>query len=352
MRNKIQQIDSDNGNDDGTGGDFTPLPFLTMMVRAGILRDLAEGIIAYGLKPKFPKKKNLLDATEQFQTFANGVMNAEDLPEQKIIDMWSDFERSIGCMSKKSIRFENKGIRYDVINTQEMNIKHDRNQKEVPSLINLMMIGWQAMLCNVYFVDKDDNVDHDPRKLTRIQYIGNSQKTQPSRYNSIKFATSPWNTTFFNRDAPATDIKSFKQFMMFLCVENTRPGLTSKSQAIIKRQALHLVYNVTDQFQWTFRVTAPNTDADLFSCEDSEKKLSSAEKQKKTMKKIATMKDAMDFLIARKGFGTTLPEDFMPYWTRLSSVIDTLGADTTKKTKTKKPKKKRKKTSDKTIDAA
>ena len=64
------------------------------------------------------------------------------------------------------------------------------------------------------------------------------------------------------------------------------------------------------------------------------------------------MKDAMDFLIARKGFGTTLPEDFMPYWNRLSSVIDTLGADTTKKTKTKKPNKKRKKTSDKTIDAA
>ena len=92
-----------------------------------------------------------------------------------------------------------------------------------------------------------------------------------------------------------------------------------------------MVYNVTDKFQWTFHVTAPNPDPDQLLCEDSEKKLSSAEKQKKTMKKIATMKDAMDFLIVRKGFGTTLPEDFMPYWNKLSSVIDTLGADTTKK---------------------
>ena len=285
MRNKIQEEADNSGKNDGKDGDCTPLPFLTTMVRAGILQDLAEGIIAYGLKPKLTNNTNVLKATDQFQTFANGVMNARDLPEQKIIDMWSDFERSIGCMSKKSIRFENKGIRYDVINTQEMNIKHDRNQKEVPSLINLMMICWQAMLCNVYFVDKDDNVDHDPRKLTRIQYIGNSQKTQTSRYNSIKFATSPWNTTFFNRDAPTTDIKSFKQFMMFLCVENTRPGLTSKSQAVITRQALQLVYNVTDKMQWKFHVTAPNPDADLLFCDDSEKKLSSAEKQKKTMKK-------------------------------------------------------------------
>ena len=83
MRNKIQQIDNDNGNDDGTGGDFTPLPFLTMMVRAGILRDLAEGIIAYGLKPKLTKEINVVKATEKIQTFANGVVNAEDLPEKK-----------------------------------------------------------------------------------------------------------------------------------------------------------------------------------------------------------------------------------------------------------------------------
>ena len=69
------------------------------------------------------------------------------------------------------------------------------------------------------------------------------------------------------------------------------------------------------------------------------------------MKKNATMKDAIDLLIVHEGFDKQLPENFMPYWNQLSSVIDTLGADTTKKTKTKKPNKKRKKNSDKTIDA-
>ena len=87
MRNKIQEEADNSGKNDGKDGDFTPLPFLTTMVRAGILRDLAEGIIAYGLKPKLTNNENVLNATEQFQTFANGVMNAEDLPEQKIIDV-------------------------------------------------------------------------------------------------------------------------------------------------------------------------------------------------------------------------------------------------------------------------
>ena len=101
MRNKIQEEADNSGKNDGKDGDCTPLPFLTTMVRAGILQDLAEGIIAYGLKPKLTNNTNVLKATDQFQTFANGVMNARDLPEQKIIDMWSVFETSIGCMSKK-----------------------------------------------------------------------------------------------------------------------------------------------------------------------------------------------------------------------------------------------------------
>ena len=115
MRNKIQEEADNSGKNDGKDGDCTPLPFLTTMVRAGILQDLAEGIIAYGLKPKLTNNTNVLKATDQFQTFANGVMNAEEFPEQNIIVVWADFERSIACMSTKSIRQENKGISYDAI---------------------------------------------------------------------------------------------------------------------------------------------------------------------------------------------------------------------------------------------
>ena len=55
------------------------------------------------------------------------------------------------------------------------------------------------------------------------------------------------------------------------------------------------------------------------------------------MKTTATIKDAIDLLIVHKGFEAQLPEDFLPYWERLCSVIDTLGADTTKTTKKGNP---------------
>ena len=86
MRNKIQEEADNSGKNDGKDGDFTPLPFLTTMVRAGILRDLAEAIIAYGLKPKLTKQANVVEATKLFQTFAKGVINAKQLPRKEIID--------------------------------------------------------------------------------------------------------------------------------------------------------------------------------------------------------------------------------------------------------------------------
>ena len=53
------------------------------------------------------------------------------------------------------------------------------------------------------------------------------------------------------------------------------------------------------------------------------------------------MKDAIDLLIVHKDFEAQLPEDFLPYWERLCSVIDTLGADTTRTTKKRKTNKKK-----------
>ena len=82
-----------------------------------------------------------------------------------------------------------------------MNIKHEQNQKEVPLLINLMMICWQAMLYTVHVVD--ENVDCDPRNLTKMQYVGNFQRTQILCYHAIKFATSLGNTTFLIDKHPA-----------------------------------------------------------------------------------------------------------------------------------------------------
>ena len=80
MRNKIHE------KYDYQVSDNTPLPFLSLMVRAGILRDLAESVIAYGLKPMLSRDNKVLDATIQFQDFIKGVMDAIELPQQNIIE--------------------------------------------------------------------------------------------------------------------------------------------------------------------------------------------------------------------------------------------------------------------------
>ena len=78
--------------------------------------------------------------------------------------------------------------------------------------------------------------------LMEEEYIGNSQRTQISRYYSIKFKKQKWDPSFFNRRTPSTDILSFMQFVMFLCGINTRPGLTSKKgMRYIEGQAKKLI---------------------------------------------------------------------------------------------------------------
>ena len=81
------------------------------------------------------------------------------------------------------------------------------------------------MICTEYF--NPNSGIFDPMLLEE-EYIGNSQRTQLSRYYSIKFKKPKWDPSFFTRKAPSTEILSFMQFVMFLCGIHTRPGLMSK----------------------------------------------------------------------------------------------------------------------------
>ena len=237
-RNKIHEANNSQVSDN------TPLPFLSLMVRAGILRYLAESIIACGLKQVLSRDDKVLNATMQFQEFVKGVMDAVELPQPNVIQTWRDLERCIACMSASRTGRGTKNIRYDVIKSQEANIKHDRNFKEKPSLINLMMICWQAMICTDYF--NPSSGEYDPM-LMEEEYIVNSQRTQISRYYFIKFKKQKWDPSFFNRKTPSTDILSFMQFVMFLCGINTRPGLTSKKRNSLHRRASKLKTNLIEK---------------------------------------------------------------------------------------------------------
>ena len=62
MGNEIQDEFNSGGRKNTKYGDMTSSPFLTLIVSAGILRDLAEGIIAYGLKPVLSLNERILNA--------------------------------------------------------------------------------------------------------------------------------------------------------------------------------------------------------------------------------------------------------------------------------------------------
>ena len=304
MRNKIHEAKDSQVNDN------TPLPFLSLMVRAGILRDLGESVIAYGLKPVLSRDNKVLNATIQFHEFVKGAMDAIELPQQNVIQTWRDLERCIACMSASGTGRGTKNIRYDVIKSQETNIKHDRNFKEKPSLINLMMICWQAMICTDYF--NTTSREYNPM-LMEEEYIGNRQRTQISRYYSIKFKKQKWDPSFFNRRTPSTDILSFMQFVMFLCGINTRPGLSSKTRNSIHRRASKLKTNLIEKINWTFQIDFPPHEEDTLQCEERMKETSSTEKRRKIINSLSTVKDAVDLIIDHEGFASKFPNDFMPY---------------------------------------
>ena len=334
MRNKIHEAN------DSQVSDNTPLPFLSLMVRAGILRDLAESVIAYGLKPMLSRDNKVLDATIQFQDFVKGVMDAIELPQQNVIQTWRDLERCIACVSASGTGRGTKNIRYDVIKSQEANIKHDRNFKETPSLINLMIICWQAMICTEYF--NPNSGIFDPMLLEE-EYIGNSQRTQLSRYYSIKFKKPKWDPSFFNRKAPSTEILSFMQFVMFLCGINTRPGLMSKKRNSIHRRACDLKTNLIEKIHWKLEIDFSPNEEGILQCEETIKDTSSTKKRRETINSLSTVKDAVDLCIKHEGFASELPNDFMPYWKMMCDHIESLKNDDNKKKgyRNENPKRKR-----------
>ena len=116
--------------------------------------------------------------------------------------------------------------------------------------------------------------------LMEEEYVGNSQRTQISRYYSIKFKKQKWDPSFFNRRTPSTDILSFMQFVMFLCGINTRPGLTSKKRNAIHRRASKLKTNLIEKINWTFQIDFPPHEEDTLQFEEIMKEASSTEKKK------------------------------------------------------------------------